>query len=77
MMAQARDMVPKSVVLNAWFKMNILLKFLQKEMKERKDDTVDRARRPIEGTVFESERMKNAQIVHDDKRSGEGYLKSF
>lgn len=38
---------------------------------------MDRERRPIKGTVAESECMKNAQIVHDAKASGKGYSKSF
>lgn len=77
MMEQARDMVPKSVVLNPWLKTNIMLQFLQNEIKDRKDDTVYRARHLIKVSVFESEHIINAQIVHDAKVDGEGYLKSF
>lgn len=38
---------------------------------------MDRARLPIKGTSFESERMENAKIVRDVKVSREVYLKSF
>lgn len=71
MMVKSWDFVPKSVVLNSCIKTNISWSFQINDVKKHIDSSVDRSKRQINGTVFESERILNGQRMSDAKQKGE------
>lgn len=77
LMAEAWDLVPRSVVINGWLKRSILATNQQIDLLDFKSKigrTVECAMKPQIGTIFDSEVLKSATRAEEAKINGQEFI---